>query len=435
MRHISVPVANTMEFINAKKVSPLLSKVQIKVCYVGQEPNRNGTVITKEVATKLGENLGGTPIVGYYNQQIKDFEGHNKEIVIDDETQEFKILDTTQAYGFVDTNPKVWFEKFMDDGIEHEYLCVEGYVWTKAFPESKRVVEKGNNQSMELDPDSDKGFWTEDKNYNKRIFIISDGLIEKLCILGEDIEPCFEGSQIKSQFSLQNEPEFLEFKNTMFSMINEIKDVLSKGGSSKNMDKENQNNNIQEETPVVSEQEFAKKDDEKEKEEQNKDNSSKDKSSEDNKDKKEDEEKEKKKNYNLEEIAEYVALQLQFSALQTKYSELEEKNKNLTAELENLREFKLKTDRKEKQDMVNSFFMLSDADKKDVVDNIDKYTLDDIEAKLSIICVRNKVNFNHNESEKDNSPASQYSFNLNQIQNDNDNTPDWVKAVRNKQKG
>lgn len=44
--------------------------------------------------------------------------------------------------------------------------------------------------------------------------------------------------------------------------------------------------------------------------------------------------------------------------------------------------------------MIESFYMLSDEDKKDVVENIDTYSIDDIEAKLSIICVRNKVSFN-----------------------------------------
>ena len=41
--------------------------------------------------------------------------------------------------------------------------------------------------------------------------------------------------------------------------------------------------------------------------------------------------------------------------------------------------------------MINeTFYMLSDEDKKEVIENIDSYSLDDIEAKLSILCVRNK---------------------------------------------
>ena len=47
--------------------------------------------------------------------------------------------------------------------------------------------------------------------------------------------------------------------------------------------------------------------------------------------------------------------------------------------------------------------MLSDEDKKDVIENKSKYSLDDIEAKLSVICVRKKVNFDldsNNNKEK-----------------------------------
>jgi len=56
-------------------------------------------------------------------------------------------------------------------------------------------------------------------------------LIEKLCILGENVEPCFEGAQFKTEFSLENNPEFQEFKRTMFSMITELQNTLNEGGS------------------------------------------------------------------------------------------------------------------------------------------------------------------------------------------------------------
>lgn len=72
--------------------------------------------------------------------------------------------------------------------------------------------------------------------------------------------------------------------------------------------------------------------------------------------------------------------------------------------------------------------MLSDEDKKDVVDHINEYSLEDIEAKLSIICVRNKVNFNL-ESEESN-PTS--TFNLNSAIDEDDDAPAWIKAVRAK---
>lgn len=77
--------------------------------------------------------------------------------------------------------------------------------------------------------------------------------------------------------------------------------------------------------------------------------------------------------------------------------------------------------------MIQSFYMLSDDDKKDVIDNIDKYSVDDIEAKLSVICVRNKVNFNLDDDNNNKGPTT---YNLSNLDDDSDaGMPAWVKAV------
>jgi hypothetical protein len=39
-----------------------------------------------------------------------------------------------------------------------------------------------------------EGFWANSENSNGRIFIYNEALIEKLCILGQNVEPCFEGA-------------------------------------------------------------------------------------------------------------------------------------------------------------------------------------------------------------------------------------------------
>lgn len=412
-----------MEYVNATQISPLISKVQIKVCYVGQEANRNGTVITKETATKLANGLPGCPIVGYYNEEKKDFESHNREIIV--EGGKYRLVDMTKPYGFVDIGASVWFQKFNDDGVEHEYLCTEGYLWTKIYKESQRVIDQGNNQSMELNDEYEKGFWSKDNNSGKRIFIINDGLIEKLCILGNEVEPCFEGAQITS-FSLNN-PEFIEFKNTMFSMINELKDALNKGGPEKVMENE-QNAGTQVNEEPVMEQQYEKKEEEKEKEQEDKKGETKDNTPEKDTEDKEDKsnEKDKEKKYELSDIAEYVALQLQYNELQSNYSALKQEKNELDKEVKELRAFKLAANRKEKEAMIAGFYMLSDEDKQDVIDHIDTYSLDEIEAKLSILCVRNKVNFNLEEDKS----TKNYTLNLGQQNvNSDDDTPEWVKAV------
>ena len=189
MKHISVPIDQSCEFINlVPQSNPLISKCLIKVCYVDDSnPNRNMSVISKETAKKLARGLPGSPIVGFYNQDKKDFEEHSKILRLED--GEWKLSDLTRPYGFVDINAKVWFQKFLDDyQVEREYLVTEGYIWTGRYPEAERVIDKGNNQSMELDEKTLQGQWTKDSNEKPRFFIINDGLISALCILGEDNE-------------------------------------------------------------------------------------------------------------------------------------------------------------------------------------------------------------------------------------------------------
>ena len=125
--HTSVKMTTPCEFINITPINPLISHCQIKVCYVSDEPNRNDSIISKEVARDLANSLPGSPIVGYYNEEKEDFESHNRSFEIVD--GEFRIKDTTRPYGFVDLGAKCWFQKFLDDGaIEREYLVTEGYL-------------------------------------------------------------------------------------------------------------------------------------------------------------------------------------------------------------------------------------------------------------------------------------------------------------------
>jgi len=126
----------------------------------------------------------------------------------------------------------------------------------------------------------------------------------------------------------------------------------------------------------------------------------------------------------LEDVVEYGLLKDEYAALETKYNELVEKQAQLEQELASLTQFKTEAEREKKQEMINSFYMLSDDDKKDVIANIDTYSLDDIEAKLSIICVRNKVSFDTNEK-KENDPLT---YNINNDVNE-DSIPAWIKAV------
>jgi hypothetical protein len=176
----------------------------------------------------MANSLPGSPIVGFYNEVSKDFEEHNRTITISN--GKFAVEDATRPYGFVDLNAKVWFQKYLDDDqVEREYMVTEGYIWTGQYPEAQRIIDKGNNQSMELDENTLDATWTREGNGKPKFFIINEAIISKLCILGEKCEPCFEGSSITAptiQFSFED-----GFKEQLFSMMNELKDLLNKGGA------------------------------------------------------------------------------------------------------------------------------------------------------------------------------------------------------------
>ena len=493
--HISVKMDQyPCEFINVKPLNPLISKCEIKVCYVSDEPNRNRSVITKEVARDMANSLPGSPIVGFYNEAKGDFEEHNR--IIDISNGEFKIKDTTRPYGFVDLGAKVWFQKFLDDGqFEREYLMTEGYIWTGQYPESQRILEKGNNQSMELDNNFIDAHWTKDNKGNPQFFIINEAIISKLCILGEDVEPCFEGASIsKLQFSFED-----SFKEQLFSMMNEMKNILNEGGAPKMttyvveigsplwnslydhvnathtivavyseddqtfavlQNREDQsygrmNFSFADEAFTAEEitvlesyepeevaqfsledveafeatykKEPEKKDDEDDGEEEKCPKCGKPKSECDCEGEDDDDE-DKKKKYSLDEIPEYVELQNQYAELETKYNALVAEKETQDATIATLTEFKIAAERKDKQELINQFYMLSDDDKADVIANIDTYSLDDIEAKLSIICVRNKVSFDLDDDKK-NPGTDPMTYNLNGGSLEDDATPAWIKAV------
>lgn len=411
--YTSLPAQDACEFITYPTINPLVSQCQIKVLYVGE--NRNGTVISKAVATEMGKKLPGSPIVGYYNKEDQDFEGHNKDIEWNGET--YDIIDMTKPYGFIGENAHVWFQKFQDeDGVIRDYLLTEGYIWSGIYPESQRIIDKGNNQSMELDKDTLQGNWGISNQNNGRVFIINDATITKLCILGENFEPCFEGAQITGsaqfgEYSLQN--DLSKLREAITAMSKQIQEYERSSQMEDQVIQEQEQEVI--DTPVV---ENEVKDTENF--EKNEDNPIQD---------------EQQKNevtveepqYSLEEIPEYIQLKADFEQLQNDYSALKEENEALTVTNQQLNEFKLSIEKKDKQAMIDSFYMLSAEDKQEVQNNIDNYSLNDIEAKLSIICVRNKVDFSLNDKEDE--KEAPIVFSLDPTVNDSD-IPEWIQAVK-----
>ena len=442
--HQSVATINSPQFINLQPldINPLMSKCEIKVLYVGQ--NRNHSFISKEVATEIGKTLRGAPIVGYYKDTKEDFADHGEKVIIDDEGIKFECQ--TVPYGFVSPDAEVWFQKFNDfdsfgNSVEHQYLMTTGYLWTTQFPESSLPVKEGRPQSMELESNSVKGSWETNVKTNMEFFIINDAIIQKLCILGDDVEPCFEGASVtapdvSSKFTLDD-----KFKRTLYSMMKDLQSAL-KGGQQMNelektvVDTELENkesvNDFTENSVTPSENEESsgsievqasssesstvfEKDQKKEQKKEKEDNKEKDQNDDDVEDEKEDDDKQ-------ESAKKYAALEQKLNELSNAYSNLQNQYQELVA-------FKEMIDNKEKDALIAEFYMLSDEDKQDVIANKSKYSLNDIKSKLSVICFDKKINFNKETSQQ---PAATATYILNS--NESDGLPDWVRAVKEQQR-
>ena len=433
LAHQSIATINSPEFINLQPldINPLMSSCQIKVFYLGE--NRNGTYISKEVASNMAKTLRGAPIVGYFKDEKEDFADHGKQIILDDEGIHFNVL--TKPYGFVAPNAQVWFQDFEDfddfgNSILRTYLMTSGYLWTGQFEQAKLVTQDGGRpQSMELDEKTVTGKWSTNIKENMEFFIINDAIVSKLCILGNDVQPCFEGAAITNSDPATSFTIDKDFKQTLFSMMEELKQALKGDNQMANIEKNISSEELEQVTDFTQQEEnnsftqesdnntdvsssFAKEEEEEKEDVVDKEDTSESEGNNNENDDKEDDEEKKK-----------------YSLLEDKYNQLKEDYTKIEQENVELKAFKKNVEDAQKDELINEFSMLSEEDKKEVIENKSNYTLDEIKSKLAVICFEKRVNFNSTiQKENEENTEVENLFTLN-IEEKEDSTPDWVKAV------
>lgn len=171
------------------QVSPEISKARLRIFYKGF--NRNQGYITDEFAEKLLSSLPYTPVVGIFNDLVKDFGGHNQD------------RNVAKIYGVVPQDPHFTWEDHLDsDGVMRTYACTDVYLFTRRYDAAKLIP--GKQQSMELDTKTIRGDWQVINEYGQEGFVYTDAQFIGLSVLGDDKTPCFEGSafyELVSQFN------------------------------------------------------------------------------------------------------------------------------------------------------------------------------------------------------------------------------------------
>lgn len=225
--------ALNIEITKYSKVNNQFSMGRARVFYEG--PNINRTIITPETASKLIRTIPGTPIVGRYNYDNDDFEGHGEGQI---------------AYGFVPLEPNTLKVEVTEElyglPIKRTYYEVDVVIWDGRFPEAQKILGEEKSLSMELNPETLEGEFEiyDDKTYLK----ITNAEFFGITVLGDGHTPCFKDAK---------------FLQTYTSMLSAYESLLqeqesNKGGKNMPEDKEvevvevteeiSTNNN--EETPV-----------------------------------------------------------------------------------------------------------------------------------------------------------------------------------------
>lgn len=179
--------------------NPLLSLARVRIFYKGL--NRNRTFITDEFAEKLITSLPYTPVSGIWEED--DFTDHG------DSREEGRI------YGLVPEQPNVAWEEHLDkDGVKRTYCCCDVVLFTTRYQDAAKILDKP--QSMELYSKSIKGDWAIIDGI--KCYRYTDACFIGLQVLGDDVEPCFEGAA------------FYTYANSLKEMIDILKNYSLNGG-------------------------------------------------------------------------------------------------------------------------------------------------------------------------------------------------------------
>lgn len=364
-----------------------LSKARLKIFYKGM--NRNGSYINEEIAEKLISTLPGTPVVGYYDSDKDDFLGHVSP-------------ESNRAYGFVPEEMNFKWEMFLDpDGVYRTYACTDIILWTGRYPIASKIV--GKSHSMELNPDTVEGEWVEhDDEY---YFEFTNAEFFGLCVLGEEYEPCFEGSSFYELHQQENNASISKDLKEMFSLYKSTIDSAEEnptGGQEmedeklkpQDLDNDSVEEEVKDQEEEVKEEENKPSETEEVKDESSEEGKEEETDEEEKEEEQEEPEQEEEKEDESEETDEPEEEEEEEKEEVDFNSALAEKDKTiatLEAELKELREYKKAKVNEEKEEVLNTYSnKLTEEEIADFRNKIEDYS-SAVELKKDIaVCLLDK---------------------------------------------
>lgn len=154
----------------------------LRVCYPGE--NRNGSYISKESIERAVPTMYNCPVVCNYDLETDSIGGHDMDLAEDADGRS-RIINLTEPVGVIPAGSNWWWERFNGK----DYFTVEVILWKRSAAYSKISKDGVVAHSMEIDVDKGK--------MSNGLFEIQDFTFTAFCLLGDDHNPCFEGSALE----------------------------------------------------------------------------------------------------------------------------------------------------------------------------------------------------------------------------------------------
>ena len=223
------------EIVNTKEST--ISRLKVGAFY--KYKNRNGSYISDEYAELLIKSAtrGNVPVVGFFDPGEQTWASHTGPTL-------------ANGYGYIESF--LGWEPLTDtDGVTRDYAVFSVILFTDYYEEARKVI--GQNQSMELDPNTIEGDWA--RFDQEEYFVYTKGDMASFCIIGAH-EPCFS---VSSFFSKNDDikSRYEKFSSLLSNLkiVVEEAEKNDKGGEQPMNELENQEVVEQVENPQVQEEE------------------------------------------------------------------------------------------------------------------------------------------------------------------------------------
>lgn len=210
-KKFKLDLESTIEVIGSN--DEVFAPAKILVGYCGD--NRNWSSISEEVFSNAP--IKNIPVVANFISDKNDFGGHDVKIIKTDDGIE--VYAATVPFGLVPESAKQWFTDEMVDGEMKRCFWTECLLWKRQYGFEKIAEAKRINHSMEIDASE---YTFRDDGYTQ----IDKMRFEALCLLGSDVEPCFENSRLELGYSLDAEISQMMEQYKQYCLQKEVNDNM-----------------------------------------------------------------------------------------------------------------------------------------------------------------------------------------------------------------